>query len=146
MPIGPDGWFEGGKAIKVEGGIKARSRARPIGEQWWSRRFIDILEGICDKGRLERGPRVRPRGPGARPRPRAAAAVSARVQGSRDRAVPGQGHDPGVRRRSLDPGRAGAGASRRCTGRSCSPARCRPRSSTVFDDLGLPLFPDASST
>ncbi|SNT57083.1 Uncharacterized conserved protein, contains Zn finger domain [Asanoa hainanensis] len=82
MPVGPDGWFEGGKTIKVEGGIKARSRRGSIGEEWWSRRFIDILEGICDKGRLDRGRRYARQGqvlnldlePGR---------LSARVQGSR---------------------------------------------------------------
>lgn len=55
MPIGKDGWFEAAKPIKVEGGIRARSKRGSIGEQWWSRRFIDILEGICDPGRLSRG-------------------------------------------------------------------------------------------
>ncbi|MFC7099702.1 hypothetical protein ACFQQB_03925 [Nonomuraea rubra] len=48
-------WFEAGKPIKVEGGLKARSQRGSIGSAWWSRRFIDILERICDKGRLSRG-------------------------------------------------------------------------------------------
>ncbi|MBF8192600.1 SWIM zinc finger family protein [Nonomuraea sp. K274] len=48
-------WYDGGKPIKVEGGIKARTRRGSIGSAWWSRRFIDILERICDKGRLSRG-------------------------------------------------------------------------------------------
>ncbi|TYB68801.1 hypothetical protein FXF51_09800 [Nonomuraea sp. PA05] len=48
-------WFEAGKPIKVEGGIKARSQRGSIGSAWWSRRFIDILERVCDKGRLSRG-------------------------------------------------------------------------------------------
>ncbi|WP_188187693.1 SWIM zinc finger family protein [Nonomuraea sp. SYSU D8015] len=46
-------WYDG--PIRVEGGIKARSRRGSIGSTWWSRRFIDILERICDKGRLSRG-------------------------------------------------------------------------------------------
>ncbi|MEV4217618.1 SWIM zinc finger family protein [Nonomuraea sp. NPDC049725] len=41
--------------ISVEGGIRARSRRGSIGSTWWSRRFIDVLERICDKGRLSRG-------------------------------------------------------------------------------------------
>ncbi|MBB5872872.1 putative Zn finger protein [Allocatelliglobosispora scoriae] len=55
MPVGKDGFFEAAKPIPVEGGIKARSRRGSIGEQWWSRRFVDILEEICDPGRLVRG-------------------------------------------------------------------------------------------
>ncbi|MGN9842351.1 SWIM zinc finger family protein [Nonomuraea sp. H19] len=47
------GWYDG--PIKVEGGIRARTRRGSIGSTWWSRRFIDILERICDKGRLTRG-------------------------------------------------------------------------------------------
>ncbi|GAA4955846.1 putative Zn finger protein [Nonomuraea thailandensis] len=48
-------WFEAGEPIRVEGGLKARSQRGSIGSAWWSRRFIDILERICDKGRLSRG-------------------------------------------------------------------------------------------
>ncbi|WP_344056854.1 SWIM zinc finger family protein, partial [Sphaerisporangium rubeum] len=55
MPIGRDGWFEAAAPIRVEGGLRARSKRGSIGEQWWSRRFIDILEEICDPGRLSRG-------------------------------------------------------------------------------------------
>ncbi|MGW0805356.1 SWIM zinc finger family protein [Nonomuraea sp. NPDC002799] len=52
------GWGDGGYGdgpIRVEGGLRARSRRGSIGATWWSRRFIDILERICDKGRLSRG-------------------------------------------------------------------------------------------
>ncbi|WP_327590814.1 SWIM zinc finger family protein [Nonomuraea sp. NBC_00507] len=48
-------WFDGGRPIKVDGGIRARTQRGSIGSTWWSRRFIDILERICDKGRLSRG-------------------------------------------------------------------------------------------
>ncbi|GLX94158.1 SWIM zinc finger family protein [Herbidospora sp. NBRC 101105] len=54
-PVGKDGWFEAGTPIKVEGGIRARGRRGTIGEKWWSRRFVDILERVCDPGRLARG-------------------------------------------------------------------------------------------
>ncbi|MFG1943133.1 SWIM zinc finger family protein [Nonomuraea sp. NPDC048826] len=47
--------MEYGSPIRVEGGIRARSRRGAIGSAWWSRRFIDILERICDRGRLSRG-------------------------------------------------------------------------------------------
>jgi uncharacterized Zn finger protein len=43
------------RPIRVEGGIKARSRRGAIGEQWWSRRFIDVLESYGMSGRLARG-------------------------------------------------------------------------------------------
>ncbi|WP_326829759.1 SWIM zinc finger family protein [Streptosporangium sp. NBC_01810] len=76
------GWFEPSRPIRVEGGIRVRSKRGSIGERWWSRRFIDILESVCDPGRLGRG-RSYARsgqvldlelGPGL---------VTARVQGSR---------------------------------------------------------------
>ena len=56
MPVDPDGrFFEGGQPIRVDGGIAVRAKRGKIGEQWWSRRFVDILEQICDGGRLARG-------------------------------------------------------------------------------------------
>ena len=41
--------------MQVEGGIRARSKRGAIGEQWWSRRFIDVLESFGMSGRLARG-------------------------------------------------------------------------------------------
>jgi uncharacterized Zn finger protein len=56
MPIDPDGrFFESGRPIHVDGGIAVRAKRGRIGEQWWSRRFVDVLEQICDGGRLARG-------------------------------------------------------------------------------------------
>ena len=56
MPVDPDGrFFEGGPPIKVDGGIAVRAQRGDIGSQWWSRRFVDILEEICPPGRLARG-------------------------------------------------------------------------------------------
>src|ERR1700733_16244734 len=43
------------RPIRVEGGIKAVSRRGAIGEQWWSRRLIDVLESYGMSGRLARG-------------------------------------------------------------------------------------------
>jgi uncharacterized Zn finger protein len=40
---------------KAAGGIKARSVRGPIGERWWSRRFIDVLESFGLQTRLTRG-------------------------------------------------------------------------------------------
>jgi uncharacterized Zn finger protein len=48
-------WSEFGPPLEVEGGIRARSRRGAIGEQWWSRRFIDVLESFGMAGRLARG-------------------------------------------------------------------------------------------
>ena len=56
MPVDPDGrFFEGGKPIEVDGGLAVRAQRGKIGEQWWSRRFVEILERICQPGRLARG-------------------------------------------------------------------------------------------
>jgi uncharacterized Zn finger protein len=50
-------WREWGpsRPVEVEGGIRARSQRGTIGEQWWSRRFIDVLESFGMTGRLARG-------------------------------------------------------------------------------------------
>jgi uncharacterized Zn finger protein len=85
MPVDPSGrFFEGGKAIAVDGGIAVRAKRGKIGSQWWSRRFVDILEQICDGGRLARGRSYARKGqvmsfdisPGS---------VTAEVQGSREK-------------------------------------------------------------
>ena len=41
--------------IPVDGGIRAKSKRGAIGEQWWSRRFIAVLETLGMSGRLQRG-------------------------------------------------------------------------------------------
>src|SRR5690348_401305 len=43
------------RPIRVDGGIRARSKRGAIGEQWWSRRFISVLESYGMSGRLARG-------------------------------------------------------------------------------------------
>jgi uncharacterized Zn finger protein len=48
-------WPEPSRPIPVEGGVAARSKRGAIGEQWWSRRFIDVLESLGMSGRLARG-------------------------------------------------------------------------------------------
>lgn len=40
---------------RVDGGLKARSSRGAIGESWWSRRFLDILESFALGTRLTRG-------------------------------------------------------------------------------------------
>jgi uncharacterized Zn finger protein len=75
-------WPERSLPRQVDGGIKARSKRGAIGEQWWSRRFIGVLESFGMTGRLARGRNYARRGqvlgfeisPGY---------VTAQVQGSR---------------------------------------------------------------
>ena len=68
--------------IAVEGGVKARSKRGAIGEQWWSRRFIAVLESFGMTGRLQRGRSYARRGQVLEFK-LATGMVAARVQGSR---------------------------------------------------------------
>src|SRR5580692_5238713 len=47
--------FPPSRPLRAEGGIKARSKRGSIGEEWWSRRFIDVLESFGLQSRLTRG-------------------------------------------------------------------------------------------
>ncbi|XVU25716.1 SWIM zinc finger family protein [Actinoplanes sp. CA-054009] len=83
MPTDPKGrFFEGARPIEVDGGIAVRAKRGKIGEQWWSRRFVDVLEQVCDGGRLARG-RAYARKGQVMDFTLAAGRVTARVQGSR---------------------------------------------------------------
>ncbi|HEX7536422.1 MAG TPA: SWIM zinc finger family protein [Dermatophilaceae bacterium] len=70
------------KPLAVEGGLVARSTRGAIGEHWWSRRFLEVLESFALGSRLTRGKNYARRGqvlslevaPGL---------VTASVQGSR---------------------------------------------------------------
>jgi uncharacterized Zn finger protein len=72
------------KPIRVEGGIKAKSRRGAIGEQWWSRRFLGVLEDSGLSGRLARG-RSYARAGQILDFTLSQGRVTARVQGSRPR-------------------------------------------------------------
>jgi uncharacterized Zn finger protein len=50
-----DGHYPPSRPRQAVGGIKARSKRGPIGEQWWSRRFIDVLELLGLASRMSRG-------------------------------------------------------------------------------------------
>jgi uncharacterized Zn finger protein len=75
------GGYAPSKPIKVEGGIKAKSKRGAIGDTWWSKRWVGVLESFGWSNRLERGRRYARSGqvldfklaPGK---------VTARVQGS----------------------------------------------------------------
>lgn len=42
---------------KVDGGIKAKSKRGKIGEEWWSRRFVEVVESYSIASRIKRGKR-----------------------------------------------------------------------------------------
>ena len=75
------GWYPPSKPKKVEGGIKVKSKRGTIGDTWWSKRWVKVLESFGWTNRLERGRRYARSGqvldfvlsPGK---------VTARVQGS----------------------------------------------------------------
>ena len=70
--------------LPVDSGLRARSRRGDIGETWWSRRFIAILESFGLGTRLERGRNYARRGQVLDLEVRKGL-VEARVQGSRVR-------------------------------------------------------------
>jgi uncharacterized Zn finger protein len=76
------GWPPPSRPIPVDGGIRARSKRGSIGEQWWSRRFIDVLESLGMSGRLQRGRRYARAGQ-VLDLEISSGYVTARVQGSR---------------------------------------------------------------
>jgi uncharacterized Zn finger protein len=140
MPVGPDGWFDAAPTIPGDG-LRARSVRGSIGTQWWSRRFVDILEGVCDPGRLSRGRSYARKGqvldlsvvPGL---------MTARVQGSRP--AP---YRVTVRIESYDAA-AWARVEHDLAGRAVYRARLLagempPEIEAVLAALGLPLFPSA---
>lgn len=48
-------WYPPSRPRAVENGLKARSGRGAIGESWWSRRFLDVLESFAMGNRLTRG-------------------------------------------------------------------------------------------
>jgi uncharacterized Zn finger protein len=76
------GWYPPSRPLAASGGIKARSQRGAIGAQWWSRRFIDVLESFGMTGRLQRGRRYARAGQ-VLELEISSGYVTARVQGSR---------------------------------------------------------------
>ena len=124
---------------RVEGGIKARTKRGRIGEQWWSRRFIDVLESYGVGGRLQRG-RTYARAGQVVQLGLGAGVVSAVVQGSRmepyqvrievDCLSDAEWHD------------IEEALASRAVFRAKLLAGEMPRDiEDVFDDVGVPLFP-----
>jgi uncharacterized Zn finger protein len=75
-------WHDYSGPISVEGGLRARSARGAIGESWWSRRFLAILESFALGGRLTRGRNYARRGQ-VLSLDISAGTVAATVQGSR---------------------------------------------------------------
>ncbi len=75
------GGYTPSKPIKVEGGIKAKSKRGSIGDTWWSKRWVKVLESFGWSNRLERGRRYA-RGGQVLDFKLAPGKVTARVQGS----------------------------------------------------------------
>jgi uncharacterized Zn finger protein len=130
-------WAESSGPIAVEGGIKAKSKRGAIGERWWSRRFIAVLEsyGAGMSGRLTRGRNYARRGQ-VLEFSLAAGKVTARVQGSRPQ-----------------PYRVTTAQWREVESRLAAQALFRARLlagempaeiEQVFADAGTPLFPESA--
>jgi uncharacterized Zn finger protein len=48
-------WYPPSRPRPVENGLKARTGRGAIGESWWSRRFLEVLESFAMGNRLTRG-------------------------------------------------------------------------------------------
>jgi uncharacterized Zn finger protein len=137
-------WYEweSARPIPVEGGIRAKSKRGAIGERWWSRRFIAVLESYGMSSRLQRGRSYARKGqvleftlaPGK---------VTARVQGSR----------PSPYKVSITVRPLTAAQWREVESRLASQALFRARLlagempaeiEEVFASCGTPLFPSSS--
>jgi uncharacterized Zn finger protein len=137
-------WFDYSSSgpIAVEGGIKAKSKRGAIGEQWWSRRFIAVLESYGMSGRLQRGRNYARRGQ-VLEFSLVAGKVTARVQGSR----------PSPYKVTLAVQPLTAAQWKKVEARLAAQALFRARLlagempaeiEQVFADAGNPLFPESS--
>ncbi len=131
--------YESSGPIAVEGGVKAKSKRGAIGEQWWSQRFIAVLDSYGLSSRLQRGRAYARRGqviefalePGV---------VAAYVQGSRS-----EPYLVTIKVRTLTAAQWGVVESR-LAGQALFRARLlageMPQEiEQVFGDCGTPLFP-----
>jgi uncharacterized Zn finger protein len=147
VPVDPDAGrdrWEGrfpppSRPRKAVGGIKARSKRGAIGERWWSRRFIDVLESFGMQGRLTRG-RNYARSGQVLSLEIGTGHVTALVQGSRVK--------PYKVRLTVDPLTKPQWRSveRSLAGRALFRARLLAGEmpaeiEEIFDDCGTPLFP-----
>jgi len=55
-------YYDNRSPKEVKDGIEARSKRGDIGEQWWSRRFVDVVESYSKSNRITRGKRYARKG------------------------------------------------------------------------------------
>jgi uncharacterized Zn finger protein len=127
------------RPIRVDGGIKARSKRGAIGEQWWSQRFISVLESYGMSSRLARG-RSYARAGQVLDFELSQGRVTARVQGSRVR--PYQVHIGVLPLTTAQWRRVQKRLASQALFRAKLLAGEMPHEiEEVFDDCGTPLFP-----
>jgi uncharacterized Zn finger protein len=128
------------RPIRVEGGVRARSQRGSIGQQWWSRRYIEVLESYGMSGRLSRG-RSYARSGQVVAFTLSSGEVAAKVQGSRPKPYDVRIGVPALTKAQW----------RRVEERLASQALFRAKLlagempheiEEVFADCGTPLFPD----
>jgi len=133
------GW-EPSRPRRVEGGVRAKSQRGSIGQEWWSRRFIEVLESYGMSGRLSRG-RSYARSGQVLKFTLSTGVVTAGVQGSRPKpykvriAVPALS---GAQWRRVEERLAGQALFRAKLLAGEMPHEIEE----VFADCGTPLFPD----
>ncbi|MGW2313984.1 SWIM zinc finger family protein [Actinomadura luteofluorescens] len=127
----------------MDEGLRARTRRGSIGAQWWSRRFIDLVESFADAGRLQRGRAYARKGNVFDLRVEAHE-VTAKVRGSAP--------EPyevalGIEAIDEDGWRAVEAelASRALFRARLLAGEMPPEIEWVFAELGLALFPDSAS-
>jgi uncharacterized Zn finger protein len=132
-------WPPRSRPVRVEGGIKARSRTGAIGSAWWSKRFLDVLESFALGNRLTRG----------RSYARAGQVLALRVSPGKVTASV-QGSRPRPYRVSIGlkpfPARIWTTVEEALAGQAIYSARLLaaempPDIEEVFDAAGAPLFP-----
>jgi uncharacterized Zn finger protein len=128
------------RPIRVEGGVRAKSQRGSIGQQWWSRRYIEVLESYGMSGRLSRG-RSYARSGQVVAFTLSSGKVTAKVQGSRPKPYDVRIGVPALTKAQW----------RRVEERLASQALFRAKLlagempheiEEVFADCGTPLFPD----
>jgi uncharacterized Zn finger protein len=132
----------GGPPRPVEGGIRARTERGTIGEKWWSRRFVDVLESFADSGRLTRGRAYARKGQVVDLKVEAYE-VTAVVQGSRE-----EPYDVAIGIDAIDEPTweaiEEALASQAVFRARLLAGEMPPEIEQVFATFGIPLFPGAS--
>jgi uncharacterized Zn finger protein len=136
-------YYEYTQPRKTRGGIKAQSRRGSFGENWWARRWIEVLESFDIGTRLSRGRSYARRGQVLSVEIEKGT-VTARVQGSR-----AQPYRVGIKVKSLTSldweSLAEALSTRAIFAARLLAGRMPENIEEVFRDAGLSLFPIDSS-